>query len=865
MSQQDQETSCLELFNFCLACSAVINKDDLLATINLRLINLIDFQDVAIILNNSDQQSCSTFIHHSIIDRDTHGNYLPLVNNKFIINDGFFNLIMADDSPVLWDLEKIPVNGNASPFVTYIKGLGLKSILNMALRYNGVAIGTLMLLSEFENAFSVSQFDLFKQINKQIAVTVSNIRSHTEKDILLKISNDFSEVENKNELISILHERLKDEVYFNHISISTIDELSQTYTGYIFDLKSISRKHPDFIRAFKAKYSLNNSLLGPVFNSDGPIVLKLNNPDLPQWLKVEAENGFKECVISVLRFHKKIIGFFTLFANREGVYPDTQCHILSGIVCPLSNAIVNTQKKDQVVEQEREKTQLLTFSNEIATIRDKADLNVVINHAIRHLNLFHDYVIMSVDESSQYLETYIFEEEEQSESVSILKGTTKYIADGIYEEILNSEIPVLFDIDEIAKSGNIPPNIALWEKAGATYVVAAALRNRGGVLGVIWIDPVSINLEFLKAVCSQISITLLNITSNEQIKSQLQEINKYKQQLEIEKLYLQEEIETTHNYSEIVGSSGSMQGIFKLVAKVSATQSSVLIMGETGTGKELIARAVHNASPRKNKLMIKINCAALPPNIIESELFGHEKGSFTGAVERRIGKFELAHNSTLFLDEVGELPLDLQVKLLRALQEKEIERIGGRTVIKTDVRIITATNRDLFKEVQKGNFRSDLYFRLNVFPIIIPPLRDRKEDIPGLASHFLKKYTPKGIRGIMVFSSKVVKQLTAYNWPGNVRELEHLIERTVVLTPGLIINQINLPIAGDDDANNQLNVGHVKTIDEVEREHIMKVLKLCKGKVAGIGGAAQVLKIPSTTLNSKIRRLNIKKGYQALK
>jgi formate hydrogenlyase transcriptional activator len=321
--------------------------------------------------------------------------------------------------------------------------------------------------------------------------------------------------------------------------------------------------------------------------------------------------------------------------------------------------------------------------------------------------------------------------------------------------------------------------------------------------------------------------------------------------------YLQEELQVTHNYTEIIGSSSVMNKIFRLVSQVAESDSSVLILGETGTGKELIARALHNNSNRKDKVMVKVNCATLPANLVESELFGHEKGSFTGAFERKIGKFELAHNSTLFLDEVGELPLDLQVKLLRALQEKEIERVGGRVTIKTNVRIIAATNCNLQKDVQAGKFRADLYFRLNVIPIHVPPLRERKDDILSLADHFLHKYARKSIGRSMHFSARALKELVAYNWPGNVRELEHQIERSILLTNGTTIDNVFLPTELNHNAI--LSDTYIKSIDEVEREHIISVLRKTNGKVAGLGGAAELLRIPSTTLNSKMKRLKIQK------
>jgi transcriptional regulator with GAF, ATPase, and Fis domain len=306
----------------------------------------------------------------------------------------------------------------------------------------------------------------------------------------------------------------------------------------------------------------------------------------------------------------------------------------------------------------------------------------------------------------------------------------------------------------------------------------------------------------------------------------------------------------------IIGDSHAIQKIFSLLKLVAPADSTALLLGETGTGKELIARAIHDGSPRHAKSMIKVNCAALPANLIESELFGHERGSFTGAVERRIGKFELASGGTLFLDEIGEMPLESQVKLLRALQEKEIERVGGRTTIKVDARIIAATNLDLEKEVANGRFRSDLYYRLNIFPIQLPPLRERKEDIPLLADHFISRFAKKSDRTIETLSSSVFQELMRYDWPGNIRELEHLIERSILLTPGTKISHIELPCPRRISVSAPVSVP-LKTIDENERDHILAIIKYCRGRASGKGGAAEILGVPNSTLHSKMKRLGI--------
>ncbi|MDR6943887.1 sigma-54-dependent Fis family transcriptional regulator [Mucilaginibacter pocheonensis] len=341
------------------------------------------------------------------------------------------------------------------------------------------------------------------------------------------------------------------------------------------------------------------------------------------------------------------------------------------------------------------------------------------------------------------------------------------------------------------------------------------------------------------------------------IKAQLDEINAFIRQKEDEALYIPQEDTALHNYPEIIGAGPKMRKVFALMDQVAPSASSVLIMGETGTGKELIAKAIHKASTRRDRVMISVNCAAIPANLIESELFGHEKGAFTGATDRRIGKFELADNGTLFLDEIGELPLDLQVKLLRVLQEKEIERVGGKATIKTDVRIISATNKDLLTEVEQGRFRRDLYYRLNVFPINLPPLRDRVEDIPLLAAYFLNKYGNK----LTGFAQKAIKQMTNYSWPGNVREMEHLIERQILLSTKPVIREINIPTILKTIADSEGAPQKIKTIEENERDHIFAVLQICNGRISGEQGAAKLLGVPATTLNSKIKKLGLNKKH----
>lgn len=341
-----------------------------------------------------------------------------------------------------------------------------------------------------------------------------------------------------------------------------------------------------------------------------------------------------------------------------------------------------------------------------------------------------------------------------------------------------------------------------------------------------------------------------------ELRQAFDEISELKRQLELENSYLQNEIDVEYNFNNIITCSESYKSVLQQIQKVANTHATVLITGETGTGKELLARAIHSNSSRSQRQMIKVNCAALPENLIESELFGHEKGAFTGAIQRKAGRFELAHRSTLFLDEIGEMPLELQAKLLRVLQEGEFERVGGAETLHCDVRIIAATNRDLEAMVREGKFRQDLYYRLSVFPIHNIPLRERKEDIALLIRHFVKKFSIKTGKNIDKIPRKVFEILEAYSFPGNIRELENIIERSVILSHHDVLNFEALPLKSKEKTTPDHN-GHFKSLEEIQREHILDALKKTQGRVSGPSGAARLLGLNDKTLFSKMAKLGI--------
>jgi formate hydrogenlyase transcriptional activator len=371
------------------------------------------------------------------------------------------------------------------------------------------------------------------------------------------------------------------------------------------------------------------------------------------------------------------------------------------------------------------------------------------------------------------------------------------------------------------------------------------------------------DMDFLQQVANQVAVAVENALA-------FQEIATLKDQLAKEKAYLEEEVRTEHNFGDIIGDSAVLRRVLKQVETVAPTPSTVLIRGETGTGKELIARALHDLSPRKGRTFVKLNCAAIPTGLLESELFGHEKGAFTGAIAQKIGRFELAHQGTLFLDEAGDIPLELQPKLLRVLQEQEFERLGGTKTIKVDVRLVAATHRDLAKMVADSRFREDLYYRLNVFPVVLPPLRERPEDIPRLVRHFTQRFARRMGRRIETIPADVMEALVRYPWPGNVREMQNIIERAVILSPGRSL-QVPLGELGEwpvavarspDRATSGSTppgrpAGEPVTLADAEREHILGILRETGWVLGGPKGAAARLGMKRSTLRWKMKRLGI--------
>src|SRR5579859_6908867 len=504
--------------------------------------------------------------------------------------------------------------------------------------------------------------------------------------------------------------------------------------------------------------------------------------------------------------------------------------------------------RDFTNRKDAEESLLLELSKAVLSNPDIWQMLAAIDASIQHL-IPHDYASLALQDIRNGEELHVQElpsagrKAATNEVMLPMQGTPE-------GWVFEHQEPLLMTRLGDYKIG--PP--ALQIAAGIRAGCWVPLNSRGEVIGVLFVGTQH-ETAFEQRQAEALLQAASQIAGIVKIDHGYRRIVQLSSKLQEEKRYLEEELRTEYNFEEIVGESHDLKAVLKQVETVARTDATVLILGETGTGKELIARSIHTVSRRRDRTFVKLNCSAIPLGLLESELFGHEKGAFTGAISQRIGRLELAHLGTLFLDEIGDLPLELQPKLLRALQEKEIERLGGRRTIPVDVRLIAATNRDLAKMVKTGEFRSDLYYRLRVFPITIPPLRSRSSDIPLLVNYFVNKHAMRMNKPIQTIPQETMASLVAWPWPGNVRELENFIERAVILTNG---STLRAPLAELENIEEDPPSG--SNFHAAEREHILRVLKEAKGMIGGKGGAAEKLGLKRTTLNSKLRKLGIERS-----
>ncbi len=592
---------------------------------------------------------------------------------------------------------------------------------------------------------------------------------------------------------------------------------------------------------------MEGSIAGWVWQNQEPVVVHdITEEDRFPIAKTLLDHPIKAICSLPLTTADHKLGVLNFWSEKAGAYDQLDLEF-AGLLAAQIAVAIEAQCHRQKLARERDRSQLLLeINNTLVSNLNLRDLLSAVSVCLKRV-MPHDVAGLALhDPEINKLRVTALEFPEHEDAfveneIIDLEGTPGGRA-------FSTRQPVMNDLDHI-----VDP---LGQRAGIKSGCTVPLISHNRVLGVLGVARLSENTftaddaELLTEVGKQVAIAVENALA-------YREIDALKNKLQEEKLYLQEEIRTEYNFEEIIGSSPTLKRALQDVETVAPTDSTVLIFGETGTGKELIARALHNLSSRTEHTLVKVNCAAIPTGLLESEMFGHERGAFTGAVEQRKGRFELAHRGTIFLDEVEEIPLELQPKLLRVLQEHEFERLGSGKTIRVDVRVLAATNADLAQMVAEKKFRSDLYYRLNVFPIALPALRERPEDIPLLLHFFAQKFAQQMKKPIKTIPTDTITRLTSYNWPGNIRELQNLIERAVILSRGSVLE---VPLAelkqpGNGSLVNQLQ--SPASLEAVEREHIMKVLRETGWVIGGPAGAATRLGLNRTTLNNRMRKLGI--------
>ncbi len=553
-------------------------------------------------------------------------------------------------------------------------------------------------------------------------------------------------------------------------------------------------------------------------------------PRVMQYLKSQ---GLQSVCALPLTTVRRRLGSFGFGSKLPNAYPEEEVRFLSLVVDQVALAIDDALHAEELERQNKRLTLLLDLNNAVVSNLELRDLLRAMSASVRRVMECDGVGVALPHPESKELQLYAFD----------FSGN-----DAIAHE------PSVGDMAPARAFRTGKPEVVnrIDSRAGVKCVCYLPLASHGRTLGVLILGRIEEKaftqeeVDFLMQIANQLALAVENALAYREIAS-------LKDQLTQEKVYLEDEIRGEMSFDEIVGKSVALRTLLQQVEVVAPTDSTVLISGETGTGKELIARAIHDLSSRRQSAFVKLNCAAIPAGLLESELFGHEKGAFTGAVAQRIGRFEVATRGTVFLDEVGEIPLELQPKLLRVLQEREFERLGSSRTMQTGARLIAATNQDLAAMVEQQKFRSDLYYRLNVFPVQVPPLRERQEDIPLLVRHFVKQYARRMNRSIDTIPSEAMSVLIRYHWPGNIRELQNLMERAVILSPGPVLK---VPLTG---LQSRSPVQKIETLEEAERHHIKEALERTNWVVGGPKGAAALLGMKRTTLQWKIDKLGIRR------
>jgi formate hydrogenlyase transcriptional activator len=721
-------------------------------------------------------------------------------------------------------------------------------------------LGAMGFASVQEGAYEDTDVEFLQQVGKQVAVAVDNVLHHQDlirdRDrlrLLLEVSESIASHRDLEGLFRDLAQRLPDVVPFDYINAVLHEPERDVMRLWLLVTSQPTTISPGL------ELSVDESPGGLVWKTQQPLIVNdvMEERRFPMLVSLLRENGVQSfCVVPLTTAQRRLgaMGFGSLYKRT---YQASELAFMQQVAKQVAVAVDNVLHDEsatsvqQQLAHERDRQQLLLeVNNAVVSNLNLDQVFTAVSRCLRKV-IQHDgsSLVLHEPETRQYRVHVL----DFSKNTSFIEeGRADTPCEGPASIAMTTRKPAVFTEQSLKSLSADSTVCKRLIDEGVKFLCSVPLLSHNRALGALNVGRrtedsfAQDDIDLLGQVAQQVAIAVDNALAYRQI-------GELKDKLAEEKLYLEAEIRTEYIFEEIIGESAALKEVLKQLEVVAPTDSTVLIQGETGTGKELIARALHKLSGRRERTFVKLNCAAIPTGLLESELFGHEKGAFTGAIAQRIGRFELADGGTLFLDEVGDVPLELQAKLLRVLQEQEFERLGSTRTIRVNVRLVAATNRDLNQMVAEKQFRSDLYYRLNVFPITVPPLRERTADIPVLVRYFAQQYARRMNKGIETIPSEAMHVLSGYAWPGNVRELENFIERAVILSHGA---QLQVPVAELAKAKGMVPSG-IATLETAEREHIERALREANWIIGGPAGAATRLGMKRTTLQSKLQKLGI--------
>ena len=667
---------------------------------------------------------------------------------------------------------------------------------------------------------------------------------------VMELSRSIAGCKDLRSLLAGAAESLRQIVSFDHVALILHDATNSFMEGHILN-------EPCNPVITSLRLPVDEDPAGWVWLNQQPLVVQSLRSETrwPEFVRRARDFNITTLMLVPLTTGNNRLGAFG-FSSVAQIEPSpAEIAFLQRIASEFAVAVESYLAKEAAVRERDRLRTLFDITDALVSTLDREELFSAISGQLSKV-IRHDCALLKLCNETGSLDVYALHST-IPQLPEALKGPFNPVGMPA-EQVLASGKPVVACEADVDRYPNA--NFRRLLDLGFKSMCSVPLIARNRTIGTLALNRMTDevwspeDVEFLTQVASQIAMSVSNSLA-------FRELGEIKERLATEKLYLEDEIRLDHNIGNMVGQGPGFQAVVAGIQTVAPTGATVLITGETGTGKELVARAVHDLCGRSKGSFVKVNCAAIPASLLESELFGHEKGSFTGAVAQKIGRFELAHGGTLFLDEIGEMPLELQPKLLRAIQDQEFERVGGNRTIRTDARLVAATNRDFKAMVEEDKFRADLYYRLHVFPLHVPPLRERREDIPLLTRYFVQKHSHRMGRDIDTIPTFVLDALTNYDWPGNIRELQNVLERSVILTNGSVLQVPMTELIGKSTPMSMKEPSSAEPYNG-ERERILKALEQAKGQVGGPDGAAARLGLKRTTLQSRMRKFNISREFR---